>query len=120
MFAILTGVAYPLLVTGLAKAIFPRQSNGSLVDRGGKTVGSELIGQKFTRPEYFQGRPSAAGSDGYDGLASGASNMGPTNQHLIDRVQADVKKVRGANPGVTGPLPADLVTASGKRARPGH
>jgi potassium-transporting ATPase KdpC subunit len=118
VFALLVGVAYPLLVTGLAKAIFPHQSDGSLIQTGGKTVGSELIGQKFTRPEYFQGRPSAAGTDGYDGLASGASNLGPTNQHLVDRVQGDVKKFRDANPGATGPLPADLVTASGSGLDP--
>jgi len=118
VFAILTGVAYPLLVTGLAKAIFPHQSDGSLVQAGGKTIGSELIGQKFTRPEYFQGRPSAAGTDGYDGLASGGSNLGPTNQHLVDRVQADAKKFRDANPGATGPLPADLVTMSGSGLDP--
>src|SRR5580658_4117025 len=84
VFAVVCGVVYPLLVTGLAKAIFPHQADGSMLANG-----SELIGQKFTRPEYFQGRPSAAGNDGYDGLASGGSNLGPTNQHLIDRVQAD-------------------------------
>src|SRR5580698_2541868 len=118
VFAILTGVAYPLLVTGLAKVVFPHQADGSLIPAGNKTVGSELIGQRFTRPEYFQGRPSAAGNDGYDGLASGASNLGPTNQHLVDRVQGDVKKFRDANPSATGPLPADLVTASGSGLDP--
>ena len=118
VFAILTGVAYPLVVTGLSRVIFPHQSDGSLIQAGGKTIGSELIGQKFTRPEYFQGRPSAAGNDGYDGLASGGSNLGPTNQHLVDRVQGDVKKFREANPSATGPLPADLLTASGSGLDP--
>jgi K+-transporting ATPase ATPase C chain len=118
VFAVLTGVAYPLLVTGLSKAIFPHQANGSLVQAGGKTIGSELIGQRFTKPEYFQGRPSAAGTDGYDGLASGGPNFGPTNQHLVDRVQGDLKKFREANPGFTGPVPADLLTASGSGLDP--
>jgi potassium-transporting ATPase KdpC subunit len=118
VFALLTGVAYPLLVTGLAKAIFPHQADGSLIQPGKTTIGSELIGQRFTRPEYFQGRPSAAGNDGYDGLASGGSNLGPTNQHLVDRVQGDVKKFREANPTATGPLPADLLTSSGSGLDP--
>ena|SRR5580704_814255 len=117
---LLTGVAYPLLVTGLAKVIFPRQAAGSLIDRDGKTIGSELIGQRFTRPEYFHGRPSAAGNDGYDAIAAGgsASNYGPTNQKLIDRVQGDVKSFRAENPTFIGPVPADLVTTSASGVDP--
>jgi K+-transporting ATPase ATPase C chain len=117
---ILTGVAYPLLVTGLSKALFPHQASGSLVQRDGKTIGSELIGQRFTRPEYFHGRPSAAGNDGYDAVApgGGASNYGATNQKLVDRVQSDLKSFRAENPTFTGPVPADLMTTSGSGLDP--
>jgi K+-transporting ATPase ATPase C chain len=118
--AVLTGVAYPLLVTGLAKVIFPHQAAGSLIDRDGKTVGSELIGQRFIKPEYFHGRPSAAGNDGYDAVAPGgsASNYGPTNQKLIDRVQGDVKTFRADNPKFNGSVPADMVTTSASGVDP--
>ena len=109
--AVLTGMLYPALVTGIAQAIFPKQANGSLIQVNGKVIGSELIGQKFSKPEYFQGRPSAAG-DGYDAANSGASNFGPTNQKLVDRIKADAEKFRQENLDFAGPIPADLLTAS--------
>jgi K+-transporting ATPase ATPase C chain len=109
---IVLGVLYPLAITGISQLLFPHQANGSLVTAGGKVVGSELIGQNFARPEYFQPRPSAAGNDGYDPTASGGSNYGPTSQKLVDRVKASIDKFRKDNPNYTGPLPADLVTAS--------
>ena len=108
---ILTGLVYPLVVTGLSQALFHREANGSMIEVNGRIVGSQLIGQKFTRPEYFHGRPSAAG-DGYDAANSGATNLGPTNQHLVDRVRDDIKKFRQENPTYTGPIPADLLTTS--------
>jgi potassium-transporting ATPase KdpC subunit len=109
---LVTGIVYPLAVTGIAQVFFPAKANGSLVTANGKAVGSALIGQNFSRPEYFHGRPSATGDKPYDGLSSGGSNLGPTNQKLIDRVKADVAKFRAENPDYQGPIPADLLTAS--------
>jgi K+-transporting ATPase ATPase C chain len=109
---VLTGLAYPLAVTGLCQVFFRGQADGSLIPAKGRIVGSELIGQSFTKPEYFHGRQSAAGDKGYDGLSSGAANLGPTNQKLADRVRADVKAFRDENPTFIGPVPADMVTSS--------
>jgi len=109
---LLLGIVYPLAITGICQVIFPHQANGSLITSGGKVVGSELIGQNFTKREYFQPRPSAAGADGYDAANSGASNYGSTNQKLIDRVKASVAKFRKENPDYHGPIPADLLTTS--------
>jgi len=115
---ILTGVIYPLAVTGLCQVFFRDKANGSLITVNGQVIGSELIGQNFIRPDYFHPRPSAAGNDGYDATASGGSNLGPTNKKLIDRVQASVDKFRKENPDYHGAIPADLLTASGSGLDP--
>ena len=106
---LLLGIAYPLVVTGIAMVLFPRKANGQLIQRGGKPVGSRIIGQAFTGPGYFHSRQSAAGN-GYDAANSGGTNLGPTNQKLVDRVRQDADSLHAENPGES--IPADLVTTS--------
>lgn len=106
---ILLGIIYPLVVTGLAQVIFPWKANGQLLRRNGTVIGSRIIGQAFTGPEYFHSRPSAAGY-GYDAANSGGTNLGPTNKKLIERIRGDVERLQAENPNA--PVPADLVTTS--------
>src|SRR5215475_2350919 len=112
---VMFGVLYPLAITGLAQVLFPSRANGQLIERGGKIVGSRIIGQNFSEAGYFRSRPSSAGT-GYDATSSSGSNLGPTNKTLIDRVQGDVQKAQAENPAV--PVPVDLVTASGSGLDP--
>jgi len=107
---LVTGVAYPAIVTAVAQVAFPSQANGSMIVVNGQTVGSSLIGQAFSDPKYFWGRISAAGKDGYDASGSAGSNLGPTSQALIERITADVDRLRAVNGG--GAVPVDLVTTS--------
>jgi K+-transporting ATPase ATPase C chain len=110
---VLTGLLYPFAMTGLAQVLFPWRANGSLVtDEKGQIVGSELIGQNFANPAYFKPRPSAAGEKGYDATSSGGSNLGPTSKKLQDRLTGDLNRLKEENPDATGPIPAELVTAS--------
>lgn len=109
---LVTGGLYPLVVTGIAASIFPRQAEGSLILKSGKPVGSALIGQHFTHPGYFWGRPSATGGAPYNALASGGSNQGPLNPALLDAVKQRIAVLRAADPGNTAQVPVDLVTAS--------
>jgi len=112
---IITGLMYPLAVTGLAQMLFHKQANGSLIERKGKVIGSEIIGQSFAKPEYFHPRPS---QNSYDAANSGGSNLGPTNPALADRLKKDAAQFRKDNPDYTGAIPADAITASGSGLDP--
>ena len=114
----LTGLIYPMAVTGAAKAVFPAQADGSLIVLDGTTVGSKLIGQNFSDPKHFWGRPSATAPQPYNASASGGANQGPLNPALADAVKARVEALRAADPGNTAPVPVDLVTASGSGLDP--
>jgi potassium-transporting ATPase KdpC subunit len=118
LFTLITGVAYPALVTAIAELVFPHQANGSLIVKDGKAVGSALIGQPFDDPKYFWGRPSATSPFGYNAASSAGSNLSPTNPDLIKTVQGRVDALRTADPGNTAPVPVDLVTASGSGLDP--
>jgi len=116
LFTALTGFAYPLAITAVAGQLFPRQANGSLVQRGGTTIGSMLIGQAFSRPGYFHGRPSATGPTPYNAAASGGSNLGPTSKALLEQIRLDSAARQAENPGAA--VPVDLVTRSGSGLDP--
>lgn len=116
--SLITGLAYPLLVTGVAQTAFPEAANGSLVQRGGQVIGSRLIGQPFSDAKHFWSRPSATGPMAYNAGASSGSNLGPLNPALADAVKARIAALRAADPGNTAPVPVDLITASGSGLDP--
>jgi len=118
LMTVVTGAAYPLLVTGIAQVAFPHQANGSLIEKDGKVVGSELIGQPFSDPKYFWGRPSATGPVPYNAGASSGSNQGPTNPALEEAIKARIDALKAADPGNAAAIPVDLVTASGSGLDP--
>jgi K+-transporting ATPase ATPase C chain len=118
IFTVITGLLYPLLVTGIAQVVFPEKANGSAVKRAGKTLGSELIGQPFSDPKYFWGRLSATGPFAYNAGASSGSNYGPLNPALLDMVRKRVQDLKAADPQNSQPIPVDLVTASGSGLDP--
>ncbi|MGQ6009446.1 potassium-transporting ATPase subunit KdpC [Serratia sp. IR-2025] len=118
LLTLITGIAYPLLTTGLAQLLFPGAANGSLLYQGDQAVGSALIGQNFTRPDYFWGRPSATGDSAYNPLASAGSNLAATNPALDKAIAERAAQLRQANPAMSGPIPVDLLTASGSGLDP--
>ena len=116
---VIFGLLYPLLIAGIARVAFPSQAEGSLLTRpGGTLVGSDIVGQSFTQAKYFQGRPSAAGKNGYDPTATGGTNLAPTSKKLIDATRATIASLQKANPNATEPVPMDLVTSSGSGIDP--
>ena len=118
LLTVLTGVVYPLVVTGVGQAVFSHQANGSVIESGGRAVGSKLLGQPFSSPQYFWSRPSATGPQPYNGAASSGSNQGPINPALESAVRDRIAALRAADPGNTAPVPVDLVTASGSGLDP--